>query len=327
MPRREVQGTAGRESGVRRSTAKPHTRAALASSRSAVSPVQRKWTRTASLDGPAPLSSADLLRLPGLIVENVLKKDGVHAGGRIIGRLDPPTKCPRCGQALRSKGRINTPLIIRHTPVLDGPTVLEIWRGRSECTACKESFTPRPDWIHPTRQMTCALVDQILVDALNDKHVPFSEQARRKGVARRQVGEIRDHVVRQVPQIPHFQPEVLLIDNTHPLGYQRGDGATAFMAARIKAGEPNRLLMVVDGKEEATIVQALQAIAQWPKVGRGVRWVVCDADSDIIKAVREVFPEAKLIIDLWHRVRDFTRGMDRVRVDVQKDLDKKRAAL
>ena len=304
-------GTVGGAQSPTQKGSRRHTRRQLAS-----------WTALAkpspsenSVNSLPDLKAADAYGLPGLRITHQVHSGGIHKGGSIIGELDRPTCCPACGSVrIVSKGRMKRPLRIYHIPVLNGPTLLEIYRRGYRCLnpECKYAFAATPEWKHPEYLMTKELVKQIAVDSLRDAYLPFAEQGHRSDISPKQIRTIRDGLCKQIPDLAIPAVRVLLIDDVHPHGYVRGDGATGF-----HDGVTGKLLMLTDGKDEGSIARALESLKH---AGCQPEIIVIDGDESEWSAVKRVFPNAIVIYDPWHVLKAAVLGMDRVRRRLQSRL-------
>lgn len=85
--------------------------------------------------------------------------------------------------------------------------------------------------------------------------------------------------------------------------------------------DTRRVLRVVDGRKASDIIPVLIGIK---KSGAQIKAVSMDMGPAFIKAVSEVFPEAKIVFDKFHVVKTINEKLDKLRGSLyrqEKDLD------
>lgn len=215
----------------------------------------------------------------------------------------PPVCCltPPVRNGVKRVEYRDLPMHGRHVCIL-------VDRQRYKCSCGKTLYQPIP-WASDANMMTKRLVEYIERRGMES---PFSALGRELGVDESIVRRIfRRYADKELANLKIETPEVMGIDEIHMMSGYRG----------VITDVKNRTLVdMLQNRNKPTV---LRYLAQLPNKER-VKIVNMDMWNPYRDAVREVLPNAIIIVDKFHVVRMATEAMERVRKQVRDELPKKR---
>lgn len=251
-----------------------------------------------------------------IIFEDDCVKPGEHKGKAckyISGKLSyNPTHCKECG--IENKDFVvykNGTQISRITLPISGvkPTYLCLKKQRFMCKACKSSFTAET----PIVKMNCFISKhtnaQVVIKSTEAQSI--TSIARDCSVSPATVQRFITKIAKTYK--PHHMalPKHLSFDE---FKYARGKMAFEYINA-----ETTDILDILDRRDSWTIKNHF--IANYTLSQRKeVKTVTIDMNAGYVNVIKEMFPEAKVIIDRFHLVQLINRSMNKCRVNIMNTL-------
>lgn len=153
------------------------------------------------------------------------------------------------------------------------------------CRQCGATRTARPDWLDPTRPLTCRLVSMIE----HESHAhSATEVAHRTGVDQRSVSLLLDEAIsRWAPIAPPQAPRRLGMDEAHIGGRDRG------VVVDLDTGH---LIALLEGRSR----EDFESFFTTMENRDAVRVVAIDMTRCYAGLAARFFPNAALVADRWH---------------------------
>lgn len=246
------------------------------------------------------LQSAPSLDLPALCVERFyLPKDGgkmMLFFANVSKEWLPEDGCPYCHRkdTLTWSGR-SKPRIIRDVVRNNYNVQIVLQSPRMKCTECLQRFTPKIDGIVENASMTERLRGFIKTESFLQPHLTLSE---RTGLSLQTIQNIMDEEIDRYEKLreehPLEAPEVLGIDEKHIQQVMRGT------IVDVKNGT---LLDLLENNEQSTMTNAIKKLTGWDK---NIRVVTTDMANRYITWLKELLPDATIVIDKFHVIQDVT---------------------
>ena len=85
--------------------------------------------------------------------------------------------------------------------------------------------------------------------------------------------------------------------------------------------DSNKILAILDGRTQATIRNHVLRYSR--QVRSLVKVITMDMFSPYYDITRKLFPSAKIVLDCFHIVQHLGRAMNRLRIQIMNQLDKK----
>lgn len=248
----------------------------------------------------------NLLLLKDVLVDNVYHFDKyceVHISLPI-----KPHKCPRCGH-ITKKIHDYRKQNIKDIPVLNKPLHLVYRKRRYKCEECGKNFYETVDFVGRYQRMTFRLIETI-VERLRTNY-SMSSIAKDYGVSSCTITRIFDCLSYK----PTKLPEVFSIDEFK--GTTDRGKYHCILVDPIKS-------IVLDVLDSRSLEFLLRYFRKFPERHK-VKYVVIDMWSPYKLAVQQSFPQAKIVIDRFHYVRNCNWAIDKVRKRVQQNLSYEKA--
>jgi len=248
----------------------------------------------------------NLLLLKDVIVDNVYHFADyceVH-----ISLSVKPHKCPRCGCITR-KIHDYRKQRIKDIPVLNKPLRLVYRKRRYKCERCGKSFYETVDFVGRYQRMTFRLIETI-VERLRTNY-SMRSIARDYGLSPCTITRIFDCLSYSLSKLP----EVFSIDEFK--GTTDKGKYHCILVDPIKS-------VVLDVLDSRSLEFLLKYFRRFPERHK-VKYVVIDMWSPYRIAVQQAFPQAQIVIDRFHYVRNCIWAIDKVRKRVQQNLSYEKA--
>jgi transposase len=286
-------------------------------------------------------------------VRNVTTLDGIKITGwdetpqRLIidaewteprGSIEACRQCGAIGATLHKHDWIERK--VRDTPWGGKPLAIRLQRRRYRCTECGGTVLSAHPAIHDTRNMTSALVEKVRRDALGPYR--FNMLAHQVGSSETPIRAIfRDHT-RDLDERPYPVPLVLGIDEVHVPGNRRPHAVIAdiwegkaveMLRTTRKRALYQYLSDLEDGrfshrpvppadKEAATFSPEEAKDAYWTPPEEDLNdtplAVVIDMTPRYRAAIEAAMPDALVVVDRFHLLRQANRALGQVRVQESK---------
>ena len=85
--------------------------------------------------------------------------------------------------------------------------------------------------------------------------------------------------------------------------------------------DSNKIVTILDGRTQATIRNHFLRYSR--QVRNGVKVITMDMFSPYYDIARQLFPSAKIVLDRFHIVQHLSRAMNRLRIQIMNQLDRK----
>ena len=215
-------------------------------------------------------------------------------------------RCPQCG-TLTSKVHDYRTQLVRDVSISGYATILHLRKRRHVCPNCGKRFDEYIDFLPRCRQFTNRVFLQILGQLKECRSIKgiAADNNMSPPTAAKIVNEI-DFRVRKLP-------EVLAIDEFK--GNAEGEKFQCILADP----KNRRVVDILPTRKHEMIRHHLLRFSN----RRDVKFVVMDMTGGYRKLMHELFPQAKIIVDKYHYVRQISYAIERIRVEEQKRLSDK----
>jgi transposase len=218
------------------------------------------------------------------------------------------TTCRRCGRTLTERHGLDEPRLLRHLPILGRVVYLRIRPKRFRCPWCDDhpTTTQQLAWYDPNALHTKAFERHLIVQLINSTLADV--QAKEDVTADALVG-ILDRWIATSVDWDVLEPFATLgIDEIALLKGHRD--FVAVISARSISGHLY-LLAVLPDRLKATVVAWLETIPAL--IRAGITTVCTDMWDGYRSAVRDVLPDAAIVIDRFHVARHYRDAVDELR--------------
>ena len=242
-----------------------------------------------------------LLQLKDVIVTNIeCSGRDIHIHLRMEQRLH---YCPVCG-TITGKVHDYRTQIVRDVSICGYNTILHLRKRRHVCPDCGKRFDEHIDFLPRYRQFTNRVNLQV--------HRQLKECRSIKSIAKdnNMSPPTAAKLVNEIDFKTRNLPEVLAIDEFK--GNAEGEKFQCILADP----KNRRIVDVLPTRKHEMIRHYLLGYSN----RKDVRFVVMDMTGGYRKLMKELFPQAKIIVDKYHYVRQITYAIERVRVEEQKRL-------
>ncbi|MGI6554271.1 MAG: ISL3 family transposase [Bacillota bacterium] len=250
--------------------------------------------------------TTNLLSLTDVIVEGVKHHEDFCEV--FLSQPVRPHKCPRCG-SVTSKIHDYRVQKIKDIPILNKPLILSYRKRRYKCKNCRKNFYETVSFVGRYQRMTPRLVEAI-IDRLRT-NFSMCSIAKDFGVSACTITRIFDYVSYKVTHLP----EVLSIDEFK--------GTTEKGKYHCVLVDPvqSKVLDIIDKRSLDYLLKYFSKF----KERQHVKYVVIDMWAPYKQAVKQAFPQARIVIDRFHYIRNCIWALDKVRKNVQQCLPYEKA--
>ena len=242
-----------------------------------------------------------LLQLKDVILTNIeCSGRDIHIHLRMEQRLH---YCPVCG-TITGKVHDYRTQIVRDVSICGYNTILHLRKRRHVCPDCGKRFDEHIDFLPRYCQFTNRVNLQV--------HRQLKECRSIKSIAKdnNMSPPTAAKLVNEIDFKTRNLPEVLAIDEFK--GNAEGEKFQCILADP----KNRRIVDVLPTRRHEMIRHYLLGYNN----RKDVRFVVMDMTGGYRKLMKELFPQAKIIVDKYHYVRQITYAIERVRVEEQKRL-------
>ena len=254
----------------------------------------------------------DILNLPGYRVQAVREAEReYHVKAETI---RPVGRCPAChGAVTVGHGRVET--LVHDLPVHGKKVGIYVNARRLRCQSCGKTFMETLPGVNDARRMTQRLVQWVGERSLRHTFTSIAEEI---GVAEGTIRNVFADQVADLERTVKFQtPTWMGIDEIHIIRRPRA------VFSNLKN---NTAVNLLPDRDKKTVARYLAGLP-----GReGVRYVAIDMWVPYREAVREVLPDAIVVVDKFHVQRlgnmaldEFCRSLGRAD---KADLARKKSA-
>lgn len=241
-----------------------------------------------------------------LILEDVIIEDIQHHPDQCDVRISQPVRphiCPQCGS---TTNRIHDYRlqVIKDIPFLNKPLRLNYRKRRYICPHCHKRFYETANFVGRYQRMTRRLIEAI-IDRLRSNFSMYSI-AKDFGLSTCTITRIFDFVSYKLTDLP----EVLSLDEFK--GTTDKGKYHCILVDPIKS----RVLDILDRRSLDFLLRYFSRFKNRDKV----KYVVIDMWQPYKSAIQQLFPNAQIVIDRFHYVRNCIWALDKVRKNLQKSL-------
>jgi transposase len=245
-----------------------------------------------------------LLQLEDVIVTNIdCIENEMHIELRMEKRFH---HCPRCN-TLTSKVHDYRTQLVKDVSIAGYNTILHLHKRRHVCPVCGKRFDEEIGFLPKYHRFTNRVFMQI--------YKQFKECRSIKGIAKdnnmspptaAKVIDLIDHTAFELP-------EVLAIDEF------RGNAEGEKFQCILTDPKNHKIIEILPTRKHEDIYDYLSNFDSLEKV----KYVVMDMTGGYKALMKRLFPEATLIVDKYHYVRQIGYALERTRVEEQKRLSDK----
>lgn len=284
-------------------------------------PVELKSTKTKNLGRGSLVMLNDIKILLDIQDKNILIEEnsvnyGEYKGMKakfIDARLTyTPTHCLKCnavneGTSIYKNGtqtsRITLPMMGLY------PTFLRLKKQRFVCKTCGCSFTAKTSIVKKHCFISNSVKTQIVVKASEAQSI--KNISRDCSVSDATVQRVINEVANKNKLYNQVLPEHLSFDE-----FKYAKSRMAFSYIDTNSG---KILDILPSRDHFTIKNHFISRYSLSKM-RKVKTVTIDMNAGYVSVIKELFPNAKIIIDRFHIVQLITRSMNKTRVKIMNQF-------
>ena len=252
-----------------------------------------------------------ITNLLGIKDPNITILDYVDAGTHkeIIAKLDyPAPKCPHC-QGQMAKYDFQKESKIPYLECAGYKTLIRLRKQRFRCQDCGKMAVAETSLVKKNHQIA-TIVKQKIAQKLIEK-VSMTAIAESLAVS-------TSTVIRKLKEFEfttdlNYLPEHMSWDE-----YSFKKGKISFIAQDF---DSRRILAILDGRTQVTISNHFLRYSR--EVRSRVKVITMDMFSPYYDLAKQLFPNAKIVLDRFPIVQHLIRAMSRVRVQIMNQLDRK----
>jgi transposase len=253
---------------------------------------------------------ANILNLPAYVVTNLVENEyDYHIDAEA---KQHPTTCQNCDSPdIVGFGRNEQ--LVRDLTIQGKRVGIYVDTRRYQCRSCKKTFFERLPDVDGKRMMTSRLVKWMGEQSIKR---PFAHIAEEIGVTENTVKNVFNDYINELERTVSFEtPQWMGIDEIHIIKKPR---------CVLSNIENNTIVNVLRDRNKKTVTVYLLRL----KGLDSVRCVTMDMWEPYKDAVRDVMPQARIVIDKFHVVRMANECLEKVRKEIRGSLtDKQRRGL
>ena len=223
--------------------------------------------------------------------------------------------CPRCGERTSEFHSFGRQLRLRHLPILGRPVIIEIRPKRFRCPRCEDhpTTTQKLDWYDERSPHTKAYDQWLLLSLIGST---VADVARKERLTYDRVEGALERLLESEVNWDEVQSlEILGLDE---IALKKGHRDFVVPVTTRASGGELKLLALLANRRRETVEAFLRQIPA--RLRRQVREVCTDMYEGYTSAVREVLPQARIVVDRFHVAKAYRDCADDLRKEVQRDL-------
>lgn len=230
-------------------------------------------------------------------------------------REDAVIACPHCGQAAQRYGYEPNERVWRHGDCMFFPTYVHCRRPRVLCPHCGVRQVNAP--FERKNSRFTLLFEGYAMLIMAD--MPRAKAAQLLRCNEKSLAEILSYWVNKaVEERPLDNVSSLAIDET---SFRRGHSYVTLVLDT----QRRRVIDVEQGRDKDTILSFAQKLEQHGGSRANIKAVTSDMSKSYVPAIKEVFTNARHVIDKFHVKQILINALDEVRKAEQKQTENKRA--
>lgn len=224
--------------------------------------------------------------------------------------------CPKCGNCDNKKiikhGSKNS--IVRILPVNGQPAAIELKKQRFLCKECKSTFMAETSLIKKFNSIS----NRLKMNILNNLALIISETdiARLNNVSHSTVSRYIDN------SFNSYKPDFLRLPKNISFDEFKSTKDTKGSMSFIFTDSQNK--RIIDIVENRQLPFLIKYFSKFTKEARAMVETVCiDIYTPYISLIKEMFPNAKIILDRFHIVNLLSRALNKTRINTMKNFSTK----
>lgn len=198
---------------------------------------------------------------------------------------------------------------VRDLPSFGSPVGLMVRQHRYLCRDCGKTCVHNLQSVEGSGRITVRLKEQIKKEVLNST---FSSVAVKYSLSVTSVKKFfNEYVADKQMEWVKYSPEILGIDEAHLCSHMRG----VFVDVRNRG-----LIEMLPKRDKVSVIEYLSSLPD----RRKIRVVTMDMWRPYRDAVYEVLPNAMIVIDKFHVIKEANNAMESFRKEFQRTLNKQR---
>ena len=248
------------------------------------------------------------LKFTGEIFEKYLK--GIKYQDMSAYITYKPKACPHCNSAnenysIVKNGSQNVKVLINR--INNNPTLINVKKQRFYCKHCKKTFIAKTS----LTEKGCFIgnaVKQSIIDNLSEI-MPMNVIAKNHYVSNSTIARTLRSTEKQ--KCIKWLPEVLGIDE-----FKSTKNVDGSMSVNLVDIETGKIIDIVSDRRKRYLREYFLC---YPKrIRKKVKYITTDMYPTYIDLAKELFPNAKIVLDKFHIVQLFTRNMNKLRINEMK---------
>ena len=247
----------------------------------------------------------------GIKDNNIIILDYLDAGTHkeIIAKLDyPAPKCLDC-QGQMAKYDFQKESKITYLECAGYKTLIRLRKRRFRCKVCGKIAVAETSLVKKNHQIS-TIVNQKITQKLIEK-IPMTAIAESLSIS-------TSTVIRKLKEFEfksdlNHLPEHMSWDE-----YSFKKGKMSFIAQDY---DTRKIVAILDGRTQATIRNHFLRYSR--QVRSRVKVITMDMFSPYYAIARKLFPNAKIVLDRFHIVQHLSRAMNRVRIQIMNQFDRR----
>ena len=247
----------------------------------------------------------------GIKDKNIIILDYLDAGTHkeIIAKLDyPAPKCLDC-QGQMAKYDFQKESKIPYLECAGYKTLIRLRKRRFRCKVCGKMAVAETSLVKKNHQIS-TIVNQKITQKLIEK-IPMTAIAESLSIS-------TSTVIRKLKEFEfksdlNHLPEHMSWDE-----YSFKKGKMSFIAQDY---DTRKIVAILDGRTQATIRNHFLRYSR--QVRSRVKVITMDMFSPYYDIARKLFPNAKIVLDRFHIVQHLSRAMNRVRIQIMNQFDRR----
>lgn len=193
------------------------------------------------------------------------------------------------------------------------PVLLRLKKQRYKCFHCNSSFSCTTNLV----EYGCFISNNTKRSIANDLTKKISEKdiAINNNVSPNTVERIIDSYYNTQKLYKNYLPKILSFDEFKSV--KSADGAMSFQMCN---GENGKIIDIVENRQLEYLIKYFSYYTK--KARSQVEYIIIDMYSPYVSLIKKMFPNAKIIIDLFHIIQLVSRSLNKTRIMLMKN-DKK----
>jgi transposase len=214
--------------------------------------------------------------------------------------------CPHCEKYLEIVHQTRY-ILVRDLSICGMEVYLKVPRRRFYCRQCQKYTTEQVIWLDPKQLFTNRFKEYIYARV---KELTVEQVSRHENLGSKQVQKIFNDLSKiEIEKKDWGMPKRLSLDE---FSRNKGQGNFATILTDL---DKSSLLEVIDSHKSDEIVKALKLLPQ--EMREHVEEVCVDMWGGFPKVIKEVFPNARIVIDRFHVQKIINKNLNKIRLTLK----------